>query len=914
MSWLAGFGLAAVGGALGEWNAKEYKYDSDKKEFTTKEQRDASAAAAAAQAEHQRRMTEQRQAADIDVEKARRIALNESLRKRLDDAPMLGVLDFQAKEAREAYGDTAQIYVDRKDLKLVINPLPVTDQKIDDRINALNTQGGAGDKIGVYFYKTYDEKGQPILQKGDLQAGYGSAATAQAAGERDIKKLGATEWTYELTTKDGRYFLDYEKKKTFPTRSDAEKDAQAENTKLKNTGLRAVVESTVDAEGNTKYSTVVRSLPTEKDDSDAPNPAIEDSQKIPYAGMRTYYHRKALGKDAGKNGDELYELVVLRDGGLPGYSYAFDPTAENDVLPEDMQYGTDYVFRLIPSESEGNEEKAVRGLALTYSPQVVQRILDMRESNNPKTRQIGEREFTKMISASKSVAKQWSTSSSGSEQVEGRGRTFYSINLASDWFAQTAQMHPDIRTAFKDDRVLGTAIAQVQQQDGNSLSNFAVPQDDGSLFVPNLENLASSNTTGMQSNDSTTDRAVNPQFVSSIEQSVADTGVIAYDLLYAIDTARIDNPNGSGVAQGPAAVDKAVRGYHTLRTLLNEKNTATGENKFSFVVMEGGQSSIRPPDIGTGTKLQIAATLAPFATVTDQITVMQASLPPLVQQQADSFQIVSDVIGPELLYTTLTGNTSEEYKALGAKAGVAGRLQSATEASILLIEEGAELGFESDITVVQNFFTRIGDVFTTSESRVGKLFSSDTGQTIFEDDAARQEAMRNLEEYRRVANDQNVREDRRKDALLKYHLSIAAYTYASMLDPNGRLSDRDIIQAETAIAAFGLMADPGIVAKVLVEMHEAAAKQKAYSEKYRTGRPRTIVAAHMVEKVHNQEASSLQDLLAKYQSQYETNIRNRTGGMTIEERNAALENLGRTPEGQVIDSPRSPDGFGGIDA
>lgn len=215
MSWLAGFGLAAVGGALGEWNAKEYKYDSDKKEFTTKEQRDAAAAQAAAEKEHQRKLTEARQEADMEVEVARRIGQNESLQKRLNNAPMLGVLDFQAKEAREAYGDTAQIYVDRKDLKLVINPLPVTDQKIDDRITALNATGGAGDKIGVHFYKTYDEKGQPILQKGDLQAGYGSAATAQAAGERDIKKLGATDWTYELTTKDGRYFLEYEKRKLF---------------------------------------------------------------------------------------------------------------------------------------------------------------------------------------------------------------------------------------------------------------------------------------------------------------------------------------------------------------------------------------------------------------------------------------------------------------------------------------------------------------------------------------------------------------------------------------------------------------------------------------------------------------------------------------------------------------------------
>jgi hypothetical protein len=275
---------------------------------------------------------------------------------------------------------------------------------------------------------------------------------------------------------------------------------------------------------------------------------------------------------------------------------------------------------------------------------------------------------------------------------------------------------------------------------------------------------------------------------------------------------------------------------------------------------------------------------------------------------------VSDVIGPELLYVTLTGNTEEEYKALGAKAGVAGRLQSATKASILLIEEGAELGFESDITLVQNFFKRVGDVFSTSESRVGKIFAGENGQTIFEDDTARQEAMRNLEGYRRTANDQNVSEDRRKDALLKYNLSIAAYTYASMLDPNGRLSDRDIIQAEQAIAAFGLMADPSIVAKVLVEMHEAAAKQKAYSEKYRTGRPRTIVAAHMVEKVHNQEPAGLQDLLSKYQTRYTQSIRNRTGGMTIEERNAALEELGRGPEGQVLDGPVSADGFSGADA
>lgn len=906
MSWLGGIALSALGGALGEWNEKEYKYDSDTKEFTTKGQREAAAAALQAKREHDRELARQRNQADIDVDKARRIGQNEANQKLIDEAPLLGTLYSQQAQAREAYGNTAQIYVDRKNLKLVINPLPLTDAKADARITALNSSGGAGDKLGVYFYKNYNTEGQPIIEKGDLQSGFATAVAAQQAGESDLKKFG-TGWSYEITSDDGRYFLEYAKQKVFRTRSDAEKDAQAENKKLTGTALRAVVESDVNSDGETVYSTVVRSLPKEKDDSSAPDPLFEDSQKIPYAGMRTYYHRKEFGKDVGKKGDELYELVVLREGGLPGYSYPFDPAADNEVLPEDMKFGVDYVFRLIPSESEGNEEKAVRALGTTYTPQVVRRILEMRESNKPRTREIGDREFNKMISAAKAVAKQWSTSSSGSEQVEGRGRTFYNISMASDWFGSVSDMHPDIRQAFKDDRVLQTAISEVQQQDGVSLSSFGVVQDTGDVFVPNLENLAQSNTAGIESRDSTTDRAVNPQFISAVEQAVAKTEVQAYDLLYAFDTARVGNPNGSGTTTGPLAVDAAVKGYQNLRKFLNEKDDQ-GINKVSFVIEQGGQSVITPPDLGRGSKQLMAGFLAPFATVTDQITVMQASLPPLVQQQADSFQVVSDVIGPELLYTTLTGNTSEEYKALGQKAGVAGRLQSATEASIQLIEEGAELGFESDITLVQNFFKRVGDVFTTSESRVGKIFSSDSGQTIFEDDAARQRAIEGLEQLRETANDQAVSEDRRKDALLKYHLSIAAYTYASMLDPNGRLSDRDIIQAENAIAAFGRMADPSIVAKVLVEMHEAAAKQKALSEKYKTGRPRTIVAAHMVEKAHNIESPSLENLLAKYQSEYTESIRTRTDGLTPQERDERLRALGRDSSGEVL--PASPDGFG----
>ena len=912
MSWLSGFGLAAVGGALGEWNAKEYKYDSDIKKFTTKEQRDAVAAQASAKAEHDRKLAEARQEADMEVDVARRIALNESQQKMIEEAPILGALFSQQASARKVYGDTANVYVDRKNLKLVIDPLPLTDDKADARVNTLNAAGGAGDKIGVFFYTTYNTEGKPIIEKGDLQTGYGTVTAAQAAGDRDIKKLGEGDWTYDLTTKDGRYFLEYEKITTFRTRQDAESDAQAENKKLANTGLRAVVESSVDADGNTKFTTVVRSLPTEKDDPDARDPNLQDPNKTPYAGFRTYYHRRDLGKDRGKMGDELNEIVILREDGLPGLSYPFDPTDPNAVRPEEMEYGKDYVFRFIPAESEGNEEKAVRSLALTYTPEVVDRIMKMRESSNPKTRTIGDREFIKMISGAKAVAKQWSTSSSGSEQVEGRGRTFYSINLASDWFANASDMHPDIREAFKDDKFLKTAIAEVQQRDGTSLSSFAVSREDGSTFVPSLENIAQSNSAGMQSRDSRTDRAVKPEFTDTIEQAVAGTGVIAYDLLYAIDNARVDNPNDVGTAQGGFAVDEAIRGFHDLRTLLNRKNKE-GKSEFSFVVEEGGQSTIQAPDLGTGTKTLIKAFLAPYSTVTDQITVMQASLPPLVRQQADSFQVVSNVIGPELLYTTLTGNTSEEYKALGTKASVASRLENATKASILLIDDGAELGFESDITVIENFFKRVGDVFTTSESRVGKIFASENGQTIFEDEAARDRAMRNLEQLREDANNRNISTDRRKDALLKYNLSIAAYTYASMLDSNGRLSDRDVEQAEKAIAAFGLMADPKIVAQVLVEMHEAAAKQKALSEKYKTGRPRTIVAAHMVEKAHNIQATSIMDLLEKYSKKYAGSIDTRTRGMSVEERNRVLESLGRTPEGQVIDRPVSPDNFGGFD-
>lgn len=915
MSWLSGFAMATVGGALGEWNAKEYKWDPEKKDFTTKEQRDAAAAALQAKLDHERKLAEQRNQMDIDIEKARRIAKNESLQKMVDEAPILGTLYSQQATAKEAYGDTAQIYVDRKNLKLVINPLPLTDEKADARVKALNSTGGAGDKIGVYFYKNYNAEGQPIIEKGDLQTGYGSAASAQAAGERDIKKLGVDQWDYELTTKDGRYFLEYSKKKTFRTRQDAEADAKAENANLANTGLRAVVESSVDADGNTKFTTVVRSLPKEKDDKDARDPLLEDPNKNAYGGMRTYYHRKELGKDRGKFGNELNEIIILREGGLPGYSYSWDPSDENAVRPEEMQYGTDFVFRAIPDQSEGNEEKAVRGLELTYTPQVVRRILQMRESTDAKTRQIGEREFIKMINASRAVAKQWSTSSSGSEQVEGRGRTFYNLSLASPWFGQVAEMHPDIRKEFKDDRTLRTAITETQQNDRTSLSTFAVPRENGDLFVPEFQNIPQSNTTGIQADDSTTDRAVNPQFTDAIEQAVEGTEVQAYDLLYAIDTARVSNESGTGTTQGPVAVDRAVQGYYNLRRALNEKNTATGEPKFSFVQTVEGQSVIQAPDLGTGTKLQIASYLAPFATITDQITVMQASLPPLLREQADSYQIVGDQIGPEKLYVALTGNTPEEYKALGQKASVAGRLKSATSAGVQLIDEGAELGFESSVTVVQNFFNRVGDVFTSSESRVGKLFiDQQTGRTIFEDQVAQDRAMGRLEELRRQANDQGLSEDRRKDALLKYHLSIAAYTYASMLDPNGRLSDRDIIQAEQSIAAFGLIADPKIVAEVLVEMHEAAAKQQAYSEKYKTGRPRTILAAHMVQKVHNQEAVSLQDLLAKYSNRYQTSIETRTGGMSIEERNEALRGFGRNIEGQVDETIIGADGFAGQDA
>jgi len=66
--------------------------------------------------------------------------------------------------------------------------------------------------------------------------------------------------------------------------------------------LRAVVESSVDADGNTKFTTVVRSLPTEKDDPDARDPNLEDPNKTPYAGFRTYYHRREFGKDVGKYG------------------------------------------------------------------------------------------------------------------------------------------------------------------------------------------------------------------------------------------------------------------------------------------------------------------------------------------------------------------------------------------------------------------------------------------------------------------------------------------------------------------------------------------------------------------------------------------------------------------------------------
>ena len=124
--------------------------------------------------------------------------------------------------------------------------------------------------------------------------------------------------------------------------------------------------------------------------------------------------------------------------------------------------------------------------------------------------------------------------------------------------------------------------------------------------------------------------------------------------------------------------------------------------------------------------------------------------------------------------------------------------------------------------------------------RLNSLFNTDDPR----DAETFEKANKTLQEFKAKSTNTAFTDAERADALLKYHLTIAAYAYASMNDPNGRLSDADRANADAAIGALGKIARVDVVRVILEKMYAEAERQATYLANYQSGNARVVLATH----------------------------------------------------------------------
>ena len=291
-----------------------------------------------------------------------------------------------------------------------------------------------------------------------------------------------------------------------------------------------------------------------------------------------------------------------------------------------------------------------------------------------------------------------------------------------------------------------------------------------------------------------------PKFEQTItratENGFVNTSEVLGIVSFGIDSrGRAAAMRGETPTPSPEGAALAADGLDTLMTLLS-----TAFNSRSLQV----SSPYAIPQFGPAQLMKFGPSLAPFATLEDKITAVKASLPPAKAAELDANGSLVRGSSPKDVYNLVVGTRT--WKEVADETNNAKKTRDTTDRIELLLDQGALVGGLGDIALFKQsiaYFTREGAValgitgadgqpmdtrlgFDTAQEINGRSYSANStivGELNQELEAAMAE----------------TNEQARLDALLKFQLRVLSYSYAAMLDPNGRLSDADREAADAAI-------------------------------------------------------------------------------------------------------------------
>lgn len=577
--------------------------------------------------------------------------------------------------------------------------------------------------------------------------------------------------------------------------------------------VTSILPAGFDAEATVKAgdTTIKIKTPTSKDKVVDPTKfSTKYAELIPFGPQ--YFKMAGTGltqKQVAEQKPIVFDLTV--GGNLPEVPPTDKPQVQDDYTPnvDFLVYNPSTVSGQTPSANE-----RLRSFFTTFTPEHLKKIV-AQKNTNPQT-------YRQTVRLLQTLSYDWT------QATQLKTNEFIKLDSPTSVFREDLEV---LKNDVKDlglvqalDRGFNQALGQANTE--NDLPTGTPPSldtDTGALLSRARPTISNSSLVVRDANGTVQD--FSPDFTRVLQRGTANGQVPADTLLSIIELGVVPGQvNQAGVpVPSPEGAVRAAKGIDDLTSLFASLFPQQMVMDASFAI----------PGFTAQQKQTVRSALSSFATLEDQLTALKASLPSHVVSKFNANGMVTRGSTAEAVYNLVAGG--EKFITLAEQTNNARKTVDTTQTVRGLLLEGAQPGFIGEVARFReavNYFTKE----VTDEA--GRVFNNNLG---FEEAttidgrsySANSTIVASLNEELNTI-DAMTNEQMRKNALLKFHLRVLSYTYAAMLDPNGRLSDADREAADAAIG-ISLISTPAQILPVVEEIEKRANYNFVRGSSYTSG-------------------------------------------------------------------------------
>lgn len=563
-----------------------------------------------------------------------------------------------------------------------------------------------------------------------------------------------------------------------------------------------------------------------------------------------YIHYRVLGKDDGKETSKHGRIHPL----VPGLDLSGRTGRER------LKNGETFLY--IPRPRGGNDVALANDDLINF-----RRVYKVGQDDSFVTQVIENKDtfpqaYNTMVDTVRVMIDNWE---SAHTQKEGGASVKKDITKAHPWLGDLADKDLNINNLFKS---TSKATETMNRNIGEPINAPVIVDTEGNTITYHRPNLASSSYVIDTPNGKMYDEAFRNKMLSFSQKSGLDT-VVPFDLL--------DGAIFNGVG-GPLASEKAY------------KALTRGEALFAgrtFIGERGDSAAVQMPFIGGEPQKAIKRQLAHFNGHYDRIGAVALMMP-----ETDLSSLYSGMSGAGLeaedVFSRVSGLPKVTYKEVTKR-------NSDSEDMIAIADRSLDLlaGGEGAPPAQAGVLGQVSKLGAIGNELVNKVLPTLVGK-----DEAAQGAINKLSgDYTTALNMPDSQA--KVDALLRLNLRILSYRKASLLDPNGRLSDADREAADDALGFAGVFVATELIEANVREVKRIAEYSRDTTKAYMSGNPSLILASRVYQSLSPERFSTATAVTAVPTAE---SVSTETEGS-----NALADKLKRANKGKTEDSA-GPDG------